>query len=97
MDWKERWQPSERYMSHLREDYLSTPEARVRFISDGYGGVSYMVTTTAPDRLNNTLKNCWKNCQRLTLRNCGIIFFLLCLVPLLAWIFGLFATKKEKE
>ena len=87
VDWKERWQPSERHMSHLMEDYLSTPEARVLFIADGYGGVSYEVTTTAADWLNTTLKNFWKKCPRLTLRNCGIIFFLLCLMLLLFWIF----------
>ena len=83
MDWKERWKPSERHMSHLGEDYLSTPEARVRFVSDGYGGVSYVITTAR------------KKCPRLTLRNSGIISFLLCLGLLLAWIFGLFDTKKE--
>ena len=91
VDRKEGWQPSERHMSHLGVDYLSTPEARVRFISDGYGGVRYDVTRTAaaPD-----LKTC---SPRLTRRNCGIIFFvlILCLMLVLFWAFGLFNNNKE--
>ena len=78
-------------MSYLREDYLSTPDARVRFISDGYGGVRDVVTRTAaaPD---------WKKCpQRPTRRIGGIILFvlLLGLMLLLSWYFDLFDTNKE--
>ena len=91
VDWKEGWQPSERLMSHLGKDYLSTPDARVRFISDGYGGVRDVVTRTAaaPD---------WKKYpQRPTRRISRMIPYVLlpCLVLLLFWIFGLFDTNKE--
>ena len=40
---KDRWEPSERQVIHLREDYRSTPDAQVQFTSTGYGGVSYDV------------------------------------------------------
>jgi len=51
LEQKDRWQPSDRQEANLIQDYESAPEAVVRFISNGNGGVLYDVTVKrAPGR-----------------------------------------------
>ena len=59
---KDRWQPSERQETYLREDHRLTPEATVRFISTGYGGVSFEVTMVPKPDCGTRLKNCLFSC-----------------------------------
>ena len=88
---KDRWQPSERPVTHLREDYRSTPNAQVRLTSTGYGGVSYDVMVLKAD-CRAPLKHCLCSCC-IRLKN----YFAACFLGLLhcfgllwGWIVSLF-------
>ena len=62
----DRWQPSDRQVAHLREDYGSTPEATVVFTARGNGAVNYYVTLKSTGDRNgcSSLFRCLARCLR---------------------------------
>ena len=77
---KARWRPSQKIESDLMGDWGSIPLAKVKFTSDGYGGVGYDVGKATPGYCTR-LKNCLLAC---------ILGLVHCFGVLWGWILGLF-------
>ncbi|XP_068686767.1 uncharacterized protein [Montipora foliosa] len=60
IQWTDRWLPPDRHVAHLKQEFGSTPEAKVQFTAIGNGGVSYDVTIMGPRTRNWCLWLC--NC-----------------------------------
>ena len=57
------WQPPDRYKADLKKHHGSTPEAKVKFVSEGNGAISYscvVVTVEKPCRqCSACMTRCW--------------------------------------
>ena len=93
--WDQRWVPSEKAVHDLSRDWMLRPLAKVKFVTNAVGGVSYSVRPQSIWRwLSDILIACMLCCVSLG-KDC-VAWMSCCMLGILSWCFEWLEEKFNK-